>query len=185
MNSPILEKHSLGDRNGGVKRLLRMVRQQAARLSRTQVDLEEIIQEVMIKMLSSTAVPRVLSSRWVYAVTRNVAMDYYRGKQKQARLVDYSIVLDVLDDSRFEHDENSEPKIMPFAVCEDPEPDAYDDLVQAVCSLPAEQRKAFVMFAADATYAEIAKATGVNIGTVRSRLYYAKRQLRTRIEQAT
>jgi RNA polymerase sigma-70 factor, ECF subfamily len=45
--------------------------------------------------------------------------------------------------------------------------------------LPADQRQAFVLHAdGEFTYAQIAEAQGVPIGTVMSRIYYARRKLR-------
>ncbi len=47
-----------------------------------------------------------------------------------------------------------------------------------------EQREILVLrFLEDMTYEQIAKVTGCPIGTVRSRLYYAKSALRQAIEQ--
>ncbi len=52
-------------------------------------------------------------------------------------------------------------------------------LTAALEQLPADQRQAFVLHAdGQMTYAEIAQAQGVPIGTVMSRIYYARRKLR-------
>lgn len=52
-------------------------------------------------------------------------------------------------------------------------------LAWAIEQLPADQRQAFVLHAdGEMTYAQIAEAMGVPIGTVMSRIYYARRKLR-------
>lgn len=52
-------------------------------------------------------------------------------------------------------------------------------LARALGQLPADQRQAFVLHAdGEQTYAQIAQAQGVPIGTVMSRIYYARRKLR-------
>jgi RNA polymerase sigma-70 factor (ECF subfamily) len=52
-------------------------------------------------------------------------------------------------------------------------------LAAAIAQLPADQRQAFVLHAeGEMTYAQIAEAQGVPIGTVMSRIYYARRKLR-------
>src|SRR5438067_8766654 len=54
----------------------------------------------------------------------------------------------------------------------------------ALDELPAEQREALVLrFLEDMTYDEIARITGCELGTVRSRLYYSKRALRRVLEK--
>jgi RNA polymerase sigma-70 factor, ECF subfamily len=177
MKSPILEKHEIGHEK--LKSLFYEVRKMAQNLCHSsEDDADEICQRAMTKILKSQAVPRILSHRWLYVLTRNASFDYLRAKQKEARLVDRSIIL---DEARFD-DEYGDSVCVPFVVCEDPEPDLYDELVQAVCRLPAQQRKAFVMFAAGKSYAQIAEATGCAVGTIRSRLHYAKRHLRAHLE---
>jgi RNA polymerase sigma-70 factor, ECF subfamily len=50
---------------------------------------------------------------------------------------------------------------------------------EAIDRLPAAQREALILYVDESlTYAEIAEVTGVNIGTVKSRLFHAKRTLR-------
>jgi RNA polymerase sigma-70 factor (ECF subfamily) len=54
----------------------------------------------------------------------------------------------------------------------------------ALDELPPEQREALVLrFLEDMTYEEIARVTGCELGTVRSRLYYGKRALRRVLEK--
>jgi RNA polymerase sigma-70 factor, ECF subfamily len=53
------------------------------------------------------------------------------------------------------------------------------ELAQALEQLPDEQRQAFVLHAeGQMTYAQIAESQAVPIGTVMSRIYYARRRLR-------
>ena len=52
-------------------------------------------------------------------------------------------------------------------------------LGQALETLSATQRQTFVLYAdAGLSYREVAEATGASIGTVMSRLYYARQKLR-------
>ena len=58
-----------------------------------------------------------------------------------------------------------------------------EQLRQALDALPAEQRQAFILHAdGGLTYAEIAAAQGVAVGTVMSRIYYARRRLRDTLQ---
>jgi RNA polymerase sigma-70 factor (ECF subfamily) len=57
---------------------------------------------------------------------------------------------------------------------------------EAIDSLPELQRQTLILFADEGlTYAEIAEVMGVNIGTIKSRLFHAKRGLRARLKPAT
>lgn len=57
---------------------------------------------------------------------------------------------------------------------------------EAMDSLPELQRQTLILFADEGlTYAEIADVMGVNIGTIKSRLFHAKRNLRARLKPET
>lgn len=56
------------------------------------------------------------------------------------------------------------------------------ELRQAIDSLPAPQREALILFAdANLSYPQIAAATGSDLGTVKSRVHHARRNLRRRL----
>jgi RNA polymerase sigma-70 factor (ECF subfamily) len=53
-------------------------------------------------------------------------------------------------------------------------------LDQALAALPEAQRRTFVLHAdGGLSYREVAEVLGISIGTVMSRLYYARQRLRT------
>jgi RNA polymerase sigma-70 factor (ECF subfamily) len=57
-------------------------------------------------------------------------------------------------------------------------------LDQALATLPAAQRQTFVLHAeAEMSYREVAAAMGISIGTVMSRLFYARQKLRAYLAQ--
>jgi RNA polymerase sigma-70 factor (ECF subfamily) len=57
--------------------------------------------------------------------------------------------------------------------------DLRQQLQQALAKLPEAQRRTFVLHAeADLSYREVADVLGISIGTVMSRLYYARQKLR-------
>ena len=54
---------------------------------------------------------------------------------------------------------------------------------EALAQLPAAQRQTFVLHAeAELSYREVAEVLGISIGTVMSRLYYARQRLRVLLE---
>lgn len=59
---------------------------------------------------------------------------------------------------------------------------ALAELRQAIDSLPEPQREALILYAqAELSYPQIAAATGCDLGTVKSRMHYARRNLRARL----
>jgi RNA polymerase sigma-70 factor (ECF subfamily) len=59
-------------------------------------------------------------------------------------------------------------------------------LQTALGQLPEAQRQTFVLHAeAELSYREVAEVLGISIGTVMSRLYYARLRLRTLLEPWT
>jgi len=58
-------------------------------------------------------------------------------------------------------------------------------LDKALAALPEAQRQTFVLHAeAELSYREVADTLGISIGTVMSRLYYARQRLRVLLEPA-
>ena len=61
--------------------------------------------------------------------------------------------------------------------------DSFWQLQQAIAQLPAAQRQTFVLHAeAELSYREVADVLGISIGTVMSRLFYARQKLRALLE---
>ena len=116
---------------------------------------------------------------WLFRITHNCGLDLIRSrKRRESHLVH--------DDAR-----DGEPGLDP--------PDTAqltpaDDLLRsetatevrsALAGIPEEHRSALLLRYADGlSYAEIAAATGVSIGTVMSRLFYGKRKLKKVLEEA-
>ena len=99
---------------------------------------------------------------WLYAIAGRKCADALRRKYRGARL-----------ETAF-HDD------APPA----PDPDARLDIAAALKRLPPEQRVAVgLFFGEDMSVAEIAAATGVPAGTVKSRLFAARRALRAALEE--
>jgi len=90
-------------------------------------------------------------------------------------------------------DERVESEVSTLVANEDRQPEEatrwlllYTQVQEAIDQLPEPQRQALLLYTvADLSYAEIAEATGVSIGTVKSRLHHAKRNLVRRLHPDT
>ena len=145
---------------------------------------EDIVQDTLLALyLNLNRIEPVEKLRpYVFRIARNRCYDILR----RSRHEEISIDEDDDDPMRvrvsFElADEHSTP----------PEEVAYWTLLQievtaAMDSLPELQRQTLMLFAEEnMTYAEIAEVMGVNIGTIKSRLFHAKRNLRARLKPET
>ena len=79
--------------------------------------------------------------------------------------------------------EECAPLLHPEASRELDRQDLRRKLNEALAQLPVAQRQTFVLHAeAELSYREVAETLGISIGTVMSRLYYARQRLRLLLE---
>lgn len=119
---------------------------------------EDVVQETMVAVWqgASRFAGRSQVSTWIFGIARHQAYRLLRDEAKGERMA-------------------SEPLCFP-----DPSPAAErEDRVQkAVATLPPEQREVvFLAFYEGLPYEEIARLQGVPEGTVKSRMFHAKRRL--------
>lgn len=123
---------------------------------------EDVVQEVFIKVYRSldTFDDRARFSTWLYRVTRNVCLDQVRAGRRRPVPVD------------------------PFEITATAPGDLSDavalssSLEQAIRALAPEDRDAFSAIALfELSYPEAAEALGVPVGTVKSRVFRARRAL--------
>ncbi|MCE5303891.1 MAG: sigma-70 family RNA polymerase sigma factor [Planctomycetaceae bacterium] len=127
---------------------------------------DDVLQEVWLAVFQSLprlADPTALAA-WLYRIARNKASVQWRVRPPE-RLLDVSdLVEEPSEDNEFRQEDAQE-------------------IHASLDQLSPEQREILVLrFLEDMTYQQIAKVTGCPIGTVRSRLYYAKSALRQAIE---
>ena len=143
----------------------------AYRLLGHEADALDAVQDGFLKVLTNLPRFRGESSfkTWLLRVVSNAALDI--GRQRQ------------LAENRFSSPRSTDELEW---IDPSPPPDTYLDrsdlreqLDHAVSSLPEHQRLAFVLHAdGGLAYREIADMLGISIGTVMSRLFYARQRLK-------
>ncbi len=146
----------------------------AHRLLGNEADALDAVQEGFVKALThlDSFQGRSTFKTWLLRVVSNAALDL--GRQRGRR---ETLSLDAPANGERE-------SVQPLAY-EDPgrgleRTDLRRLLNEALATLPEAQRQTFVLHAdAELSYRDVAEALGISIGTVMSRLYYARQKLRT------
>lgn len=152
----------------------------AYRLLGNEADALDAVQEAFVKALTHLPSFQGRSSfkTWLLRVVSNASMDLGRARGRREALS--------MDALGSRHREELEPVVQSESSREMERADLHLKLRQALNQLPAAQRQTFVLHAeAELSYREVAEVLGISIGTVMSRLYYARQKLRTILEPWT
>jgi RNA polymerase sigma-70 factor, ECF subfamily len=172
----LLASHLAGDRLA-LEELFRRYRQPAFRVAHrllgNEADALDAVQEGFVKVLTHLSAFQGRSSfkTWLLRVVSNAALDLGRQRGRRASAEPAG------GDGRGESDTGP-------LVWDDPtrgleRADLRRMIETALARLPESQRQTFVLHVdADLSYREVAEALGISIGTVMSRLYYARQKLR-------
>ena len=144
-------------------------------------DARDLVQEVFLKAYRSIGGFRGKSSfyTWLHQIGKNMTINFLKTRGKRFRLS-----LDDLD-SNIQNDK----EFLQLTASSDPVREAnlselQGRLNEAMMKLSVEHRMVVTMFDIQGMpHAEISKILGVSEGTVRSRLFYAHRQLQNYLEE--
>lgn len=176
----LLVRSAAGDRSA-LEELFRRYRQiayrVAYRLLGNEADALDAVQNGFVKAL--VHLPRFQGrssfKTWLLRVVSNASLDL--GRQRGRR---ETISIDAL---RLRGQDDCEPSESPAPDRALEMADLRRQLDKALSQLPAAQRQTFVLHAeAELSYREIADALGISIGTVMSRLFYARQRLKSILE---
>jgi len=150
-------------------------------ITRNSGDAEEVVQETFIDVLR--ALPRydpagpARFETWLYRVTVNRCRTRYRRKRLPSADWDEMV-------EQIERIVNGYPNHQPEPVAVGREQKSA--LWRAVDALPDAHREVVLLrYQSDLSYAEIAQALDLSLGTVKSRLYNAHKKLGELLESAT
>lgn len=156
----------------------------AYRLSGSRTDAEDLTQEAFFRAYRGfdNYEGDKPFENWIFRIVTRLFLDLNRSRKRRVKTVSYDAPLrpDGTDDSVHFDMADSKPspeqRLLQSVVSEDME--------QSLSHLTAEQRK--LVWLADVegiSYKEIAKIFSAPVGTIRSRLHRAHKQLRTCLEQ--
>ncbi len=128
---------------------------------------EDLLQDTTLKVLDNEDkyTQNVNFKGWVFTIMRNLFINNYRKEMRSGSLVDSSEDLYLM---------NSNADLSP----ETPEGSlSVIEITGMMEQLPAELRKPFRMHIAGYKYAEIAEYTSLPVGTIKSRIFFARKRL--------
>ena len=137
---------------------------------------EDVQQEVWLAVyrgIAGLATPRAFRT-WLFRTTRHRVVDVLRKQNRERELMDDVPIEEIPDRGVARESLDDE--------------DAWSSksMLDSLDRLPVAQREVLVLrYQHDMSYAQIALIAGCSIGTVRSRLHYAKRQLQELLRGAT
>lgn len=153
---------------------------------------EDILQETMIALWRGREKLSEISSvsSWIIAIARNKTIDYIRKKAPTVSVGEF-------DDNWQFHGTSAEAETLTSDMAGArlqaggtgvglPEEAISDriDIAAALLELDPEKRELFYMvFYLDMSYSEVADAIGIPVGTVKSRMYHARRELKEILER--
>ena len=164
-----------------VRRHQNRVYSAAFRILGNAEEAEEVVQDTFVKVHQNLGKFRNESSfsSWMFRISHNLCMDMLRSKQRRG----FQFI-------HFESQAQEDPDISPTAINQLPDDmpnpaqqmDAQEQeqiIAQSIQQLPDTQKTVLVLHDVEGfSYQEISEITGMNLGTVRSRLHYGRLKLR-------
>lgn len=143
----------------------------ALRLTGDPSQAEDLVQDTMLKAFRAWSQyrPGTNARGWLLTILRNTFINLYRRRKREPVAMDL---------------EAAEPQAI-FRPAEENDPEGSffsrivdEKVLEAIDALPTEFREVLVLSDMEGlSYAEIADALGIPVGTVKSRLFRARRQL--------
>ena len=144
----------------------------ALTLTADKNDAQDLMQDTTLKVLDNQEkfVDNVNFKGWVLTIMRNIFINNYHKIVRTQTVVDQDIDLynlDIMNDSGFDNPDG-----------------AYQiqEITSAIESLNEELKVPFSMFVSGYKYNEIAEALDVPLGTVKSRIFFARQELKKQLK---
>ncbi len=145
----------------------------AVTLTRDQETARDLLQETMFRALANKEKYNVGTNikAWLYTIMRNIFINDYRRRAKQAKVLDNGINDFLLDSKQ-------------HAIANKAESNLYaKEIQQAVYNLPDIFRNPFMLYFEGYKYNEIADMLKEPLGTIKSRIHFARKLLKEQLDR--
>lgn len=128
---------------------------------------QDLVQDTTLKVLDNESkyVDNVNFKGWVFTIMRNIFINNYRRQVRSATVIDSTedlYHLNLPQESGLNTPEGSY---------------AAQEITEAINSFSVEYKEPFTMYIAGYKYSEIADKMGLPLGTVKSRIFFARKRL--------
>jgi RNA polymerase sigma-70 factor (ECF subfamily) len=163
-----------------VEKYKRMVYRLAMQITKNHADADDVMQETFIKVYRSIRTFRkdAAFETWLYRIVVNEALNFVKRRERQREST-----LEIASEAAYEATTRYRAQIAndPHAHAEKSE--LRHHVTEAVNSLSLKHRTVVILHEFEGlTHAEIASILNCSEGTVRSRLHYARKKLRTLLQ---
>lgn len=145
----------------------------AITLTRDSEAAKDLFQETLFRALSNKDKYSVGTNikAWLYTIMRNIFINNYRRKVKQNTIFDSTPNDFLLNQTQSVVANNAESNLR------------LKDIQEAIHNLPQIFRNPFLLYFDGFKYHEIADMLGEPLGTIKSRIHFARKLLKTQIER--
>ena len=145
----------------------------ALSLTRNDEDAKDLLQETMVKAITyrDKFVEKTNLKAWCYTIMKNTFINNYR------RAIKANTIIDQTEDLYFLNSKRSEDGTVPDSAL------AYKEIRSKVDALEDDYRIPFEMHNKGYKYKEIADYLDLPIGTVKSRIFLARRRLMDQLKE--
>ena len=145
----------------------------ALSLTRNDEDAKDLLQETMVKAITyrDKFVEKTNLKAWCYTIMKNTFINNYR------RAIKANTIIDQTEDLYFLNSKSSEDGTIPDSAL------AYKEIRSKVDALEDDYRIPFEMHNKGYKYKEIADYLDLPIGTVKSRIFLARRRLMDQLKE--
>jgi RNA polymerase sigma-70 factor (ECF subfamily) len=144
----------------------------AYQLTMSREAAQDLVQDTTLKVLDNETkyVDNINFKGWVFTIMRNIFINNYRRQTRSATIVDVTedlYHLNLSQESGLDTPEGS------YTVKE---------ISHEINSFPNEYKVPFTMYIAGYKYSEIADKMGLPLGTVKSRIFFARKRLQSTLK---
>ena len=145
----------------------------AITLTRDSEAAKDLLQETLFRALSNKDKYSVGTNikAWLYTIMRNIFINNYRRKVKQNTIFDSTPNDFLINQTQSVVANNAESNLR------------LKDIQEAIHNLPQIFRNPFLLYFDGFKYHEIADMLGEPLGTIKSRIHFARKLLKTQIER--
>ncbi len=144
------------------------------KLTGNTVDAEDLYQDTALRIITNADKYRQGTNfkAWAVTIMRNIFINNYRKKVRRNMIIDQTPNNYYINSSDKLVENDGETNV------------AYNELMKMVNTLPEDFRRPFIMAYQGFKYDEIAEQLGSPLGTIKSRIFFARKKLQKMYEDA-